>query len=86
MTLTNVLNELTVKELEKLLNSNKEYIFFNISVFNVGVVVTPKCTNVYKEINYNIWNGYDFLIENDSNTNYYIQQVLNEKLINESYI
>lgn len=78
MTLTSILKQTPLKELKRALNSSKEYLFFNISVFNTGAIIRIKCTNIYKEINYNTWNGYDFIICNDSTTKYYIQQAIKE--------
>lgn len=80
MTVTNVLQEAPVKELLRAVNSEKEYLYFDISVFNVGAAIWIKCTDQYKEINRNTWNGYDFIIENDSTTKYYIAEVLEEKI------
>jgi hypothetical protein len=76
MTLTNTLKETPTKELLRALNSDKAYLFFDISVFNVGASIFIKCTDTYKEINSNTWNGYDFLIENDSTTKFYICETL----------
>jgi len=79
MTLLHYLKETPTKELNRALNSNKEYLFFNISAFNIGISIFIKCTNIYKDINQNNWNGYDFWLENDNTTNYYIQQELNNR-------
>ena len=78
MTLTSILKQTPLKELKRALNSNKEYLFFNISVFNVGASIHIKCTNNYKEPNYDTWNGYDFIICNDYTTKYYIEQAIKE--------
>ena len=58
-----VLNELSEKQIKRIKNTSKEFIFFDVSVFNVGAVVRIKCTNNYKPINKNTWNGYDFWLE-----------------------
>lgn len=58
-----VLNELSEKQIKRIKNTSKEFIFFDVSVFNVGTVVRIKCTNNYKPINKKIWNGYDFWLE-----------------------
>ena len=83
MTLTHALKETPVKELLRALNSQKNYLFFDISVFNVGASIFVKCTDTYKEINRNTWNGYNFLIENDSTTKFYISKTL-QNLIEET--
>lgn len=80
MTLTNVLQSTDINDLLRAFNSNKSYLFFDISVFNVGVVINIKCTDIFKEINQNTWNGYDFIIENDKTTKYYIKQALKDLL------
>jgi len=49
-----LLQELSKKELKRILKSYKEYLVLNVSVFNVGVVVKPILTddyNRYKNIN-----------------------------------
>ena len=78
MTLTNVLQSTDINDLLRAFNSDKAYLFFCISVFNAGVVVRIKCTDVFRQPHPNHWNGYDFIIENDVNTKYYIRQTLKE--------
>jgi len=80
MSLINTLQTSPIKELLRAFNSSKDYLFFDISVFNAGVAINIKCTDAYKEINRNYWNGYDFIIENDDTTKYYILNVLSELL------
>lgn len=58
-----VLCELSEKQIKRIKNTSKEYIYFHVSVFNAGCVVRVKCSNTYKEFNPNTWNGYDFLLE-----------------------
>jgi hypothetical protein len=72
MTLTNVLTGTSVKDLLRAANSDKEYLSFDISVFNVGAVIRVKCTDNYKEINPQTWNGYDFTTSNCENTKHCI--------------
>jgi len=79
MTITKCLSETPLKELKRALNSEKEYLYFNISVFNVGAQISIKCSNIYKQINYKTWNGYDFLIINDNITKYYISEEINNR-------
>ena len=74
--LINTLENTDLNDLLRAYKSEKEYLYFNVSVFNVGTSIFIKCTNNFKEINHNKWNGYDFIIENDSTTKYYIQEVL----------
>ncbi len=76
LTIKQVLKEASVKELLRAFNSNKEYFYFDISVFNVGAMVSIKCTDTYKEINQNTWNGYDFIVEN----NFEIEELIIETL------
>jgi len=79
MTLLHYLAETPTKELKRAYNSDKGYLFFDISVFNVGVSIFIKCTDTYKEINQKTWNGCNFYLENDSTTKYYIEQELNNR-------
>lgn len=79
MTLTSILSETNIKELKRAFNSQKEYLYFKISVFNVGISIQVICTNTFRYPNYNTWNGYDFIIENDFTTNYYIEQELKNR-------
>ena len=59
-----VINELSSKELKRLRKIAKdqthEYIYFNVSIFNVGAVVTFRQTN--KFIDKNIDDGYSFYL------------------------
>lgn len=78
-TLIHWLNIAPTNELLRALNSEKDYCHFKISVFNVGANVDIKNTDAYVQINPRSWNGYDFIIENDSTTKYYIIQVLRNR-------
>lgn len=80
MTLIGTLKATDTAQLLKAVNSQKSYLFFDISVFNTGASIHIKCTDTYKEINRNTWNGYNFIIENDYTTEYYILNVLKERL------
>ena len=76
MSLTSTLSETTTEELRRALNSPKEYLYFDISVFNVGACIRIKCTNKFCPPSYRTWNGYDFLVENDDTTKFYITKEL----------
>jgi len=80
MTLTNALSETPTKELLRALNSEKECLYFEISVFNAGAAISIVCTNIYRQINRNTWNGYDFLILNSFDTKYYIAETLKDRI------
>lgn len=82
MNLKDIMQETPTPELLRAFKSNKDYFYFNVSVFNVGVNICIKCTNKYKEPNYNTWNGYDFIIENSFDTLELIENELNNRLIN----
>ena len=43
------LKELSAKEIRRLFNTNKEYAFIQINVFNAGFTVKLKLTNSYVE-------------------------------------
>ena len=78
-TLDDRLEGLTVGNLLKIYNSNKEFIFFDINVFNVGAVTRIILTNDYnKYSNYivNNWNGYDTILENNSELFYTVEKIL----------
>ena len=79
MNIQDIIQETSTPELLRASKSNKEYFYFNISVFNVGVNIRIKCTNNYKEPNYNTWNGYYFIIENSFNTSEIIENELNNR-------
>lgn len=79
MTLTHVLTETPTRELKRAYNSQKAYLYFNISVFNVGASIYIVCTDKFKIDNPKTWNGYNFTIENDYTTKFYIQQELKNR-------
>jgi hypothetical protein len=78
MNLNDIIQATQTPELLRAYKSNKEYFYFNISVFNVGVNICIKCTNKYKEPSPHTWNGYDFIIEND----YFINELIEKELNN----
>jgi len=55
-----------IKELLRAFNSNKEYLNFKVSIFNVGAAISINCTDNYCTP-YD--NGYDFIIENGFDAN-----------------
>jgi hypothetical protein len=65
MNLLYVIENLSDKQLNRMKNSQKNYFFFDISVFNTGAVTRVICTDNYKEINHRTWNGYNSIHEND---------------------
>lgn len=83
-TLTSILKVTPIKELLRAVNSDKEYLFFDISVFNVGMQINIRCTNTYKQLNRNTWNGYDFFVENCNTTKFYIVETLKELILDRS--
>jgi len=80
MTLTSILSQTNSKVLLRALNSEKQYLYFDISVFNVGANINIICTNNFKQPSARTWNGYNFIIENEENTKFYIVQELNSRL------
>ena len=80
MTLTNIISELSDKQLNRVLNTNKAYLYFKISVFNVGANIQIICTDNYKHISNRTWNGYDFCTENNRLVNHIAKTELNERL------
>ena len=81
------LKDLEISELLKIYNSNKEYIFFDISVFNVGARINIILTNDYDKYSkylegYN-FNGYDFILTNDWDLHYTVEAILCKKFLSE---
>ena len=74
------LKDTPLTELLRAYKSNKEYLHFDISVFNVGASIWIKCTDKYIDLDNNKWNGYDFIIQNDRDTNEMIEKVIISKL------
>lgn len=80
------LKDLTISELLKIYNSNKEYIYFNINVFNVGAVTKIILTNNYEKYSNYIernFNGYDFILENDSDLFYTVEELICKRFLKE---
>ena len=82
-TLEDRLIGLNLKQLNKIYNSNKEYIFVDISVFNVGAKIDIVCTNNYDKYSKKIesWNneGYDILLENSYELHYTLEGMIIKK-------
>lgn len=86
-TVENRLKDLKIDELLKIYNSNKEYIFFDISVFNIGARINIILTNNYNKYSkylegYN-FNGYDFILSNDFDLFYMVEEILCKKFLSE---
>jgi hypothetical protein len=79
MTLTTLLNEAKLNDLKRVLNSDKEYLYIDVSVFNTGMVVRLRLSNNYKPINRRTHNGYDCVFVNDETTKYYIEETIKSK-------
>lgn len=85
MTLLTTLKESPTKELLRAYNSDKGYLYFDISVFNAGAAINIICTNTFKQINYGNWNGYDCIHENDSLMNDFIFETLKDRIKNDIF-
>jgi len=77
--LEQTLKETNTRYLLKMINSDKEYFLFDISVFNVGARIDVICTNNYKESN--LSNGYNFYLCNDFDTIYLIEKELERRYL-----
>lgn len=80
------LNDLRMSDLLKIYNSNKEYIYFDISVFNIGARINIILTNNYdKHSKYieNNYNGYNFILENSFELFYTVEEILCKKFLSE---
>lgn len=73
--INNKIEHSEISDLLRAYNSNKEYLYFDISVFNAGAVIRIKCTDKVIENTKN-WNGYNFLIQNDSVIKSHIKKAL----------
>lgn len=61
-----VLEQLTAKDISRITKTNKEYIIFNVSVYNIGTVIRVKYTDKYRNpAEKRYWNGYDFILETE---------------------
>lgn len=75
----------TIKDLKSAIKSDKEYIYFDVSVFNVGASVSIVCTNKTNHFNDNNWNGYDMIIENDQDLKDYMSSIVTKLEIARKY-
>ena len=85
-TLEDRLEDLQISDLLRIYNSNKNYIFLDVSVCNAGAVIKVILTNNYEKYsNYivNNWNGYDYILENESELFYTIEHILCKKFLSE---
>ena len=58
-------SDLSLKDLNRIVNSNKEYLVLDISVFNVGAVVRPILTNNYNKYEHISDDGYSCIMPLD---------------------
>lgn len=79
MTLRTIMYVAPIKELLRSLFSTKEYLFFDVCVFNAGVAVSIICTKNYRQVNYGNWNGYDQLHENDELIKHMLKELLKQR-------
>jgi hypothetical protein len=78
--LRNTLENTETAQLLRAYYSTKAYLIFDISVFNAGISIFIKCTDIFKFMNNNTWNGNDFIIENDNTIKYYIVMTLKQRI------
>ena len=60
-----ILAEITLKDLLRAFNSQKEYIKITVHICNAGSCIAVKCTNKWEPELKGAWNGYDQFIDND---------------------
>ena len=58
-------NDLSLKDLRRIVNSNKEYLVLDVSVFNVGAVVRPILTNNHNKYKHISNDGYSCILPLD---------------------
>jgi hypothetical protein len=76
MIINDILKSANSNDLIRAYFSDKNYIFFDISVFNVGVNCNVICTNDSQKINFDTFNGYDCVIDND----YYFKAIILDEI------
>ena len=87
-TLEEKLDDISINDLYRAWNTDKEYIVIDISVFNIGAVYTVICTNNYNRYATICDDGYSFILENESEVHYTIEAMLLKKLesINKAWL
>ena len=80
MTLTDMLEPVSTKDLLRAINTDKEYIVFNYHVTNSGSVVSVHCTNDYGRYNKYLEDGYSFILSLYSEEYETIKEILLNRL------
>lgn len=76
MNFISVLRSTGTNLLIRTINSEKCYVYFDVSVFNVGTVVSVKLSDNYRELHQD---SDEFVFENCDTTKYYIIKELMER-------
>lgn len=76
-TLEDRVSDVSIGDLLRAFNSNKEYIKIEFNVCNAGVATRVICTDRYSEPEDN---GYDFILCNDSEIHYTLEEILKNRL------
>ncbi len=76
--LTNIIDEINTRDMMRIIQSDKEYVYFDISVCNAGAVIRVHCTNSNKIPC--AYNGYDFIIDNDYDLHDELMPILHSRL------
>jgi hypothetical protein len=74
-----MLQELSIKELKRILKSSKEYLVLDAYVFNVGAVVKPILTNNYEKYKNISDDGYSLILYLDYELIATIEEILENK-------
>ena len=59
-----VIQKIDNRDMKRILNTDKKFILFRISVFNTGFVVQVTCTDDLNRCNREVRNGYSFYLCN----------------------
>jgi len=81
-TLDDRLSDVSINELYRAWNTNKDFIVVDIHVFNVGARYDIICTNNYIKYENISDDGYSFILSNDYEINATIEAILLKKLNN----
>lgn len=86
-TLKDRLEDISTKDLLRVINTNKEYIVFNYHVFNVGAKIDVICTDHFERYNKYLEDGYSFVISLYTEEYETIKEILTDRLkeINNSW-
>lgn len=69
------------RDLKRATNSDKEYLYIQVSVFNAEISVNLTCSKHFQHFTENNWNGYDLVVENTEDVKQAIEAVIKNRKI-----